>query len=74
MATRGRKPDPNRLEFKTVGLRREDWQWLELWAISRDTNPTQQLNELIELARKFWPGGPDPATQPRDRKGRFCKR
>jgi hypothetical protein len=54
----GRKPDPNKLQFKTIGLRSEQWEWLGLWRPGQD-NPTVLVGELVERARAFWPGGPD---------------
>lgn len=53
---RGRKPSPDSLVFKTVGLTPDQWRWLELWFPS--SSPTSQLQELFNRAMKFWPAGP----------------
>lgn len=53
---RGRPSDPNKLVFKTYGLRPDDLAWLEMWFPGG--SPTDQLNALIERAKKFWPAGP----------------
>lgn len=55
---RGRKPIGNKkLQFKTIGLTAEQWEWLEKWLPGR--SPTAQARELFERARKFWPAGPN---------------
>lgn len=54
--TRGRPRDPNALVFHTVGLTREQWEWLTLWM--PEGNRTDQVKELFDRARKFWPKGP----------------
>lgn len=53
---RGRKPSPDSLVFKTVGLSADQWAWLEKW--SPGASPTHQLRDLVERSQKFWPGGP----------------
>lgn len=53
---KGRPRSSNPLIFKTVGLTREQWDWLELWFPSG--NPTDRLSSLLERATKFWPLGP----------------
>lgn len=66
---RGRPPDPDKLKFEQVGLRPAQKAWLAKW---RDTdNVTTQLQELLDRAMKFWPGGPGAfgrtVKQPRKR-------
>ena len=53
---RGRPKDPDALKFKTIGLFEWQWQWLALWF--PDGNPTNQAQELLDRAVKFWPAGP----------------
>lgn len=55
---RGRPPLPEgeRMEGERVYLRPDDWRWLERWLPGG--NPSEQMRELFERARKFWPGGP----------------
>jgi hypothetical protein len=53
---RGRPSNPDSLVFKTVGLTKDQWEWLELWLPSG--NPSNQLRELFERCYKFWPSGP----------------
>lgn len=60
---RGRKPSPDSLVFKTVGLTPDQWRWLELWFPS--SSPTSQLQELFNRAMKFWPAGPFAFGHPR---------
>lgn len=53
---RGRKKDPNKLNFRSYGLRPDRETWLALWF--PDGSPTDQLNALLDRAIKFWPSGP----------------
>ena len=55
-AKRGRPRKADSLQFRTVGLTQEQWDWLELWFPGG--NPTTQLAELFERSQKFWPSGP----------------
>ena len=53
---RGRPPIADPLIFKTVGLTALEWEWLATW--HPEGNVTNQLSELVERSRKFWPSGP----------------
>lgn len=52
----GRKKSDSSLQFKTVGLSADDWEWLLLWM--PDGSATAQLRELVQRGKKFWPSGP----------------
>lgn len=54
----GRPPDPNALDFYTVGVRPAQLRWLKLWRPG-ETNMTTLLGDVIERAMRFWPAGPD---------------
>jgi hypothetical protein len=68
----GRPPDPNKLRFRTLGLRPDKWDYLKKWQSENDdeTNFTPALERLIEWLQDFAPGGP-MVEKPRDDKGRF---
>jgi hypothetical protein len=82
--TRGRRPDPNKLQFVSLGLRPAQREWLRRWRSnpdqeppapgSEDDNPTQQLQMLIDYAMRFFPDGNAFHSWPRDEKGRFAVR
>ncbi len=56
---RGRPEDPDKLHFYSIGLRSHEWVLLEKFLPG--ANKTEQMRELIERVKKFWPQGPfDP--------------
>lgn len=69
---RGRKPDPNKLVFRSVGLTAEQWAFVRQWASENDsdTNYTPALGTALEEFRRFLP---TPTGRARDERGRFCR-
>lgn len=69
---RGPKPNPDKLQFRSVGLRPADWEYFKQWQSPNDeeTNFTHALESLIAFVKDFAPGGPMVEKQ-RDEKGRF---
>lgn len=53
----GRKRSANPMIFKTVGLSKDDWDFLDKWFDS--DNPSLKVRELLERAKRFWPAGPN---------------
>ncbi len=80
---RGRKTDPDKLRFQSIGLRPGQREYLRLWRLNpdqpppepgtEDDNPTHQLQILLERSMQFWPEGPGDHW-PRDERGRFTPR
>jgi hypothetical protein len=54
--TRGRKRSLDPLVFKTIGLTRAQWAWLDLWLPGHSA--TAQFRLLFIRCLQFWPGGP----------------
>lgn len=51
----GRKASGRALVGKKINLSASEWAWLELW---HPGNPSEQIREMLERARRFWPAGP----------------
>lgn len=51
----GRKKSADSKSFHTVGLTPDEWEYLSHWSSG---NKADQLRELLDRARKFWPSGP----------------
>lgn len=67
----GRPANPDKLHFRSMGLRSADWDYLRLWQVEGEgDNFTPALQRLVEFLRIFAPGGPE-VEKPRDDKGRF---
>jgi hypothetical protein len=58
---RGRPQDPNKLIFRTIGLRQNEWDWLSAW---NDGNVTYQMADLMARCVKCWPKGPQSVPVP----------
>lgn len=71
----GRPPDPNKIEFRTVGLRQKHWRLLTKFAPSetpedewKTFNPTPAVESVMERIEKTCPDGPyAPVAQPKSR-------
>jgi hypothetical protein len=49
-------PEDQKVIGESVYLTSAEWAWLELWMPGG--NRSEQVRELLERARKFWPSGP----------------
>lgn len=58
----GRPRDPNKLIFRSVGLRPSRWAYLSLF--SHNSNLTEQLNFALDRLEKHAPAGPDVFGHP----------